>query len=238
MTKSKNKIIIIILILIVIAVIAVISVGMIYSKTNMKEHRVSFYSDDGTLLATEQVVHNMPATPPNNPTLTYGKIFKDWDTDITSVKKDLEIYPNYTDFTDKANVFALSGAYGKQGNTVVVPLVLCGDVYLSGFDISVNYDSNILELDSVFNEDGAVLYNTEAEGVIRINYVSINNTTADVDVCSLKFLIKGEAEQTDLKISAHSICANNDDETFYKPQSNLIDSTIYISPSMGGGFGD
>lgn len=231
---NKKSAIIIAIVLIVCSIIVFLSIRSFLGKS---EYEVSFYSDTGTLLAVEKINRNGTPTPPNNPQIQYGKIFQKWDTDFTNVKKDLDVYPECINFAGKANVFALPGSYGKHGGTVILPLSLCGDVCLSGFDISVNYDSEVLELESVFNEDGSIIYNTETEGVIRINYTSIENTVANVDICSLKFQIKGEVEKTDVSIVIESVCANNDDETFYAPETNLIDAAVYVLPNKGGVLG-
>ncbi|MBQ2972774.1 MAG: hypothetical protein IJE19_00315 [Clostridia bacterium] len=233
--NKKSAIIIAIVVLIVCSIIAFLSIRSFLGKS---EYEVSFYSDTGTLLAVEKINRNGTPTPPNNPQIQYGKIFQKWDTDFTNVKKDLDVYPESINFAGKANVFALPGTYGKHGDTVILPLSLCGDVCLSGFDISVSYDSNVLELESVFNEDGAVIYNTESKGVVRINYTSVENTLADVDICSLKFQIIGEVEKTDVAISIESVCANNDDETFFVPETNLINASVYVLPNKGGVLGD
>lgn len=230
---NKRSAIIIAIVSVALIAILVLLIRLLFLKS---EYEVSFYSDTGNLLAVEKVNRNGTPTPPINPQVKYGEIFQKWNVDFTTVKKNLKVYPESINITGKANVFALPGAYGKHGETVILPLTLCGEVCLSGFDISINYDSGVLEFVSVFNEDGAVICNTEKEGVVRINYTSIENTVADVDICSLKFQIKGEVDKTDLNISVNSVCANNDDETFYTPKINLIDAVVYVLPNRGGVF--
>lgn len=224
---------IIIVIAVALALAVAITASVIIFQSNA-EYEVVFHSDTGEVLAVETVKRNKTATPPEAPYMSYGNVFKKWDTDFTKVKEDLSISPETESFIDKANTFALSGAYGEKDDTVFVPFVLAGDVCLSGFDLSVNYDKAVLELESVFNEDGAIIYNAETEGVVRINYTSLENTVGDVDICSFKFKIKEEVEKTDLSITMNSICANKGDEELYTPESNLINSSVYILPSKGG----
>ena len=88
-----------------------------------------------------------------------------------SQKPDTTEKPNVSakpDTTKKPNVFAMSGAYGKKDGSVIVPLQLTGDVLLSGFDIIIKYDADALALESVFNEDGGIVYNSEKPGEVRI----------------------------------------------------------------------
>lgn len=217
------------------ALVAVVAIALSAIISTCKaEYEVSFHSDTGDVIAIETVERNDSVSPPNNPAVTYGYVFKKWDTDISKVKRDLDIHPETESFIGKKNVFALSGAYGAQNDTVYMPFVLCGDVCLSGFDAKISYDNNLLELESVFNEDGAIVYNKDTEGVLYINYTSFENTEADVDICSLKFRVKEEFEKTDIKTEIESICANGKDETFYTPEYNRIDASVYFLPNKGG----
>jgi len=221
---SKKRILIISVALVLVATI-VFGLTMMQSKA---KYEVVFHSDTGEVLAIETVKRNTTAIPPKSPEMTYGNIFQKWDTDLTNVKRNLDVYPETVTFTDKANVFALSGGYGIKDDTVFIPFVLRGDVCLSGFDVAIKYDKDILQLESVYDVDGAVIYNNETEGTVYLNYTSLENTVADVDICSFKFRIKKETEKTDIKIKIESICANKDDEVLYTPKSNLINSSVYI----------
>lgn len=220
--------------LIIFSFIAIIVIaGVMIGSFTRKECEVTFYSDDNEILLIDNINCFEQATPPQEPQMTYGKIFKSWDKDFSSVKKDMDIYPVTEDFSGKANVFALPGVYGNVGEYITVPFKLCGEVCLSGFDAAINYDNSILELESIFNEDGAVIYNAEKKGVIRINYVSVGNTIGDVDICTLKFKIKKYAETIDLSIEVNSVCANKNDSELYTPDTNIINSTIFVSEKSG-----
>lgn len=214
---------------------AIVIVLVIIGLQTKAEYEAVFHSDSGEILAIEKVKQNETPSPPDDPHLTYGYIFKKWDTDFIEVKEDLDIYPETVSFTGKANVFALSGGYGSQEDAVYIPFVLRGEICLSGFSVSVNYDKDVLKLESVYDADGAVIFNKETEGIVHINYTSLENTVADVDICSFKFRIKEDVEKTDLHITMESICANKNDETFYTPENNLIDASVYVLPKKGGG---
>lgn len=195
-------------------------------------YTVTFYSNDGTILKMESVDPHGSVTPPVEPQMAYGSVFVAWDSSFTDVTEDLEVRPLCAEFKGKTNVFTVSGAYGRVGETVVVPVRLCGDVCVSGFDITIRYDAEILKLKSVA-EDSAVVYNDETPGVIRLNYVSAENTVADVDVCFLQFEVLGDADFVSVSVEINGIYAFNDsmesqNDSMYIPDVNVIDGKVFV----------
>ena len=198
------------------------------------QYTVTFYSNDGTVLKIDSVEKGKTANPPAQPQMLYGTVFQSWDTDISSVTKNLEVRPICEDVKEKQNIFAIEGAYGKSGGTVIVPIRLCGEVCVSAFDMTISYDSNALDLISV-SEDGAVLYNDEMPGKIKLNYVSTDNTLADVDICFLEFSIKDPSGQSQVTLDMHSIYACQDsleseNDDLYVPEYTTINGTVYVLP--------
>lgn len=195
---------------------------------------VTFLSDDGTILKIDYVDKGASAVPPAEPKMSYGMIFQSWDADFSRVTRDLEIRPICQTVKDKTNALAIGGAYGKTGETVTVPAVLCGEVCTAGFDASITYDPQALELIGV-TADGGVMYNDEVPGLIRLNYVSMENTEADVDICRLQFRIKAESGTVPVGMELHSIYAcssgvDSEDDSMYVPESCLISGNVYVIP--------
>lgn len=193
---------------------------------------VTFYSNDDTILKIDYVEKGAAAVPPAEPQMSYGMVFQSWDTDFSKVTKDMEIHPICEDVKEKTNAFAVGGAYGRTGDTVTVPVTLCGRVCVAGFDATITYDPEALELTGV-TEDGAVLYNAEEPGVIRLNYVSVENTEADVDVCRLRFRIKADSGPIPVTMELHSICAcssgvDSQDDSMYVPEAYLIGGNVHV----------
>lgn len=224
--------------ILIIAIAAVVCVGiavgiLLFKSTSQddkydeKNYVVKFFSDNEALLKIDNVKSGKSAAPPVEPEVTYGSVFQKWDTDFSSVSKDLEVYPVCESFKDKENVFALAGAYGKKEDTVTTSLSLCGVVELSGFDITVEYDKECLLLESVFDNDPNIILNDSEPGKIKINYVSTENTTADVDICSFKFKITDSQKENPLNIKVNKVYANKGNE-LYSPKYNVINSYIYI----------
>lgn len=246
--KNKKLILAVIAAVAILAIVAIPGViwycssGVSNNETSEQEastspantYTVTFYSDDGTVLKIASVSENTAAVPPNEPVMSCGAVFKCWDKDFTCVNQDLDIYPVCENLNGKANVFAIEGAYGKIDSTVVLPVRLCGDVCVSGFDIIIRYDSERLELQSV-SEDGAVVYNSGTPGEIRINYVSVENTLGDVDICDLKFVVKTESGVVPVVIETKSIYACKDtlesmDDSLYIPDYCVIDGAVFVIP--------
>lgn len=244
---NKKKLWIIILILAVVLAAAIVSLiilgqreepgvdqGSNSNSVSKDQYTVTFYSNDGTVLKIDSVEKGKTANPPAQPQMLYGTVFQSWDTDISSVTKNLEVRPICEDVKEKQNIFAIEGAYGKSGGTVIVPIRLCGEVCVSAFDMTISYDSNALDLISV-SEDGAVLYNDEMPGKIKLNYVSTDNTLADVDICFLEFSVKAPSGQSQVTLDMHSIYAcqyslESENDDLYMPEYSTINGTVHVLP--------
>lgn len=193
-------------------------------------YTVTFYSNDGTVLKIDSVKEDSFATPPVNPVMTYGMVFKSWDTDFSKVTKDLEIHPVCEEIKGKPNVLAVQSRYSQKGGTVVVPIQLCGDVCVSGLDITVRYDQELLNLKAV-TEDKGVMFNDATPGIIKLNYVSTQNTVADVDVCYLQFYVNATEGEIPITIEINGIYAFEDEDktdVLNVPESTVIDGKIYV----------
>ena len=232
MTKklSKKTVIIscitIVCLIVIAALIILLGLKAKQDPREAKTYNVTFYSDNNTVLKIDNVIEHHSATPPVQPEMTYGNIFVKWNEDFTNVISDLEVHPETKTVRSEKNVFALSGAYGTNDSEIVVPLQLCGDVLLSGFELKVVYHPEKLELQSVFNVDGGILLNDEEAGVVKINYVSIENTVSDVDICTFKFKIKAETGEIPIKTNIISDYANDEDNR-YKIDYINVDSVVY-----------
>ncbi len=224
------------IVLSILLAIVIIAVGVVVVKNNdnKKECEVTFLSNDGTVLKVDVVTKGQSANPPVKPQMSYGTVFKSWDVDISRITSNVKVNSVCEDISKKENVFAIEGAYGKSDGTVIVPIRLCGDVCTSAFDLTINYDSDVLELTSV-KEDGGVIYNDETPGKINLNYVSVDNTTADVDICYLEFSIKSEIEQSVISLKMNKIYeydkkAQDDDVKMIVPKYTIVNGTVFVLP--------
>lgn len=209
----------------------VIVVGIVFTNfwLSKKVYEVTFHSDDNSIIKVDEVQRNDSAEPPVIPIAPNGKVFKKWDTDFAKVKGNLDIKAVYEETAGKPNVFALSGTYGAKEEYVHVPFQLCGNVCLSGFDLIIKYDSKVLKLDSVYNEDGGIVCNYEKPGQIKINYVSSVNTTGIVDICNFKFLIiSSEVKESPIELIIKKSCKFKDDEKIVDTEYSAINSSVFV----------
>lgn len=226
--KNKKGIILTVAICFVLVVTTVVLINVLNNKDT---YDVTFYSDTGVVLKVDVVQKHLSATPPNSPKITYGKVFKSWDTDFSDVTNDLDVYPVCEDVKGKTNVIAAQSVYSAKENTLTVPIQLCGNVCVSGLDITIYYDKNSLQLKSV-TEDGSVIYNDSTPGVVNLNYVSTENTTADVDLCNLQFLTGTSEGELPITIEVKSIYAFEDEskmDEMYIPDFTVINGAVYVN---------
>ncbi len=201
-------------------------------ETPKKTHTVTYYSDDDTVLKIESVLDHEAAQPPHDPEVSYGYIFERWDADLSDITQDIDVHPVCQDVREKKNVLAIPGVYVKSADTVTVPVRLCGEVCVSGFDMMIQYDPSMLSVLSL-KEDGAIVYNTDTPGIIRMNFVSVENTIGDVEICEIEFSVKAESGSIPISLEMKDIYACKDTldvqaDTLYVPEYTLVDGTVFI----------
>ena len=224
--KYRKKVITITLFIIAAATALALFSAYMTNKT----YSVTFYSDDNAVLKIDTVKLGDSALPPVEPQVTYGKVFLHWDCDITKVREDLAVYPVCEEIAEKTNVFAMSGAYGKKDDSVYIPLTLCGNVCVAGVELVVEYDPGKLELESVYDIDGAVLCNSETPGKILLNFVSAYNSTGDMDLCSFKFKIITDDSSVPVVASVDKLYAFDDADALVEENGCVVNANVYILP--------
>lgn len=197
-------------------------------KKEKNGRTVSYFSDDGSIVLIETVEQGESPTPPSLPELSDEHVFSRWNYSDANAEENVEVYPEYQTISDLPNAFALPGAYGVSGETVCLPLKLCGDVKLCGFDLTVEYNVDLLQLISIYDEDGSALINDEIPGTININYVSAENTIADVDICSFKFLVLSNDGEIPVTLKIKSVYAWDENETLCVPDYHNVDGCVYV----------
>lgn len=94
----------------------------------------------------------------------------------------------YQDVSEEENVVALEGTDGVLGQTVDVPLRLCGKVDLLGFDIRVFYNAAQLHFVDCVDPDPDLMFHCdETTGTILINYLRAGERDKRVDLGLLRF---------------------------------------------------
>lgn len=157
------------------------------------KYTVTFVDYDGTTLASEEVYEGSSANLPVNPTKS-GTSFLGWSGNYTNVCNDETVQAVYK---DDENVFVVSGATGNVGDTVTLLVSIDGTVNVCGFDITLNYDSN-LELIS-YDEDldlDVIANPNRIENGIILNFSSNTNKTKQRDIIEVTFRIKDTDKDT------------------------------------------
>lgn len=94
----------------------------------------------------------------------------------------------FLDVSDRENVIALDAFRADGGETVRVPLRLCGQVELCAVDLKISYDTERLKYVGCENDDDDLLVNCDADkGVILVNFVRIVNLEENFKFCDLLF---------------------------------------------------
>lgn len=94
----------------------------------------------------------------------------------------------FLDVGDRKNVIALDAFRANGGETVSIPLRLCGQVELCAVDLKISYDTERLKYVGCENDDDDLIVNCNAEkGVILVNFVRIVNLEENFKFCDLLF---------------------------------------------------
>jgi len=159
------------------------------------EFTVTFCDFDNTVLSKQTVkVGSMPVLP-ENPTLE-GNIFIGWDREFQSVSGDQTITAMYTD-ADSKNIFLLEVIPSADGKSVVVTLALQGAVEICGFDLRLNYNTQMFSLNNLdVSQDLYVVAKDDPdEGQIAFNYGAASNISKGKSVLSASFDVIGTSSQ-------------------------------------------
>lgn len=83
----------------------------------------------------------------------------------------LEPAPRRYEFVRKIDL-VLDDIYGSQGETVSLSLKVKGATNISGGDISIAYDKNVLKFDNMRSSIALYVYNADEPGLLRISFVN------------------------------------------------------------------
>ena len=200
-------------------------------KVINNKYTVNYVDADGTVLSTQTILEGSDATPPASPSMS-GMTFCGWSSSGENITCNTDIVAQYVDAT-KDNVFKVSNVQGNVGDIVTTSIYLDGIVKTCGFDLRLNYDSDVLEFVSTnadWNLD-IVAHHVENESLIKFNYGSSKNRTKKAKVIEVSFRIKDTTvSETTLGLQQVEVIAadetNNDVPT--KVNHTLIDGVVKI----------
>lgn len=165
-------------------------------------YTVTFYGYDGvTVWKTEKVPAGDSATPPDVPSDDVH-IFVGWEGVYTNVMADSAVYAMAKNLP---NVFTVSPATVKKGETVEITVRLGGAVRLCGFDMRLFYDARVLELVAVRKSgQGDIVAGAATDGEVRFNAMAPDGEeiTAETEILTLTFRAVGDTGKTVIRLSA------------------------------------
>ena len=191
-------------------------------------YTVTFLNDDKSIFKQVTVVSGEAPVSPGVPTMLQGYLFDGWDADLSSITKDMTVLPLSEKISNDKTVIALSDGYGVTGNSVSVPITLCGKVNVCCFEIKITYDKSLLQFIEFSNEDSGITVNCDSEnGIIYLNYISTQNTTGQVDLCDATFkLIATNDVQIPLNITVDIAVKITENDSYEKVDCDVRNGEI------------
>ena len=190
-------------------------------------YTVTFYDYDGTtILGTSTVADGKSATPPTNPTKA-GATFLGWNGNYANVTKNEIVVAVYD---DSKNIFTVESATGSVGDTVTLLVSVDGAVKTCGFDITIYYDNDVLELVSYDSDlDLDVVVNTEyLDNGVLLNFSAATEKTKSREIIALTFRIKDTtADATSVYVEMTSV-KEMDGSTIIDSTCEFVDGVVKI----------
>lgn len=192
---------------------------------------ITFLSVDGSVLGVQTVSPDEPLVPPAAPQLPAGYVFSHWSSDLSDVEGDMVVTAVANEIPADRNVIALAGGYCRKGESVELPLTLCGQVSICAIDMVITYNPDELEyIEALYTDDEALINCNPDKGEIYLNLLSANNIRGDVDLCKLVFKgIAATAGQSTVDITVKQTVQINEDESFSHPECYVIPAKVMIT---------
>lgn len=168
-------------------------------------------------------------------------VFSGWadaqgDTKPEDAAQD-DALARYRDVSQMENVLALPTAYAEKGQTVVLPLSLCGQVELCAFDLRITYDKNRLTYIGCENADDMLMVNGKPdEGVVRINALSVSNLKQAMELCQLQFeVITQQSSRSEIYIQVVEAVRLGEDGQIVICDADAVHGVLHLNEDKEGG---
>lgn len=159
---------------------------------------VTFVSDDGSVIAAEQVKSGESAKLPANPEKA-GFVFAGWEGEYKNVTADQTVKAVFV-AEDAKNIFVIDSVDASKGDTVTVTMHLQGNVEVVDYDMELDYDKDALEVTAVSNRRMMASTVNHVDGKIFLNYSDFENYYDEDDVMSITVKVKEGTTATDAMI--------------------------------------
>ncbi len=160
-------------------------------------YTVTFAYQDGTTIETKHVKEGRGVYPPE---FNAPGVFQGWSKPINNVKADTEVHPLYYTIADE-NLFCFDSVYVKEGDEFTIKLILTGEVNISSAELTVSYDTNVMEFAGTNGENHCSISN-EGDGKLIVCLNSDEPIKEETLVSEIKFkALKKDVYSTQIDLS-------------------------------------
>jgi hypothetical protein len=226
------------LIAVIIAVVVILAITAIFwtgrlpdNVTGVGGERFTFIyrAEDGAILE-QKGASDTDFLPEREVPVLPGKVFAGWDKDLTGAGEYLDTTAKYVDVRNDDHVVALPAVYGSKSAALKLPLKILGMVDLCGMDITLSYDTSLLDFAGHEQDDIGVTVDSDTEpGLIYVRFVSAANASGEIDLSVLSFKVKGEEKtDTDIRVFVKDTVRLDGENNIVPAPYNVLDGKLYI----------
>lgn len=144
MTEKKKQSIFVLLIVGVL-LIGIVTSGIIWLSSSIKnKHVVKFYDENNILIVEYKVKDGKSAFFDKSLAVLENSVFKGWDKNLSSITEDTEVHPVYQSIAKDPNAFYIDTYYVNGGDNVWIDLKIGGVIDATTAKIGIAYDSDVL----------------------------------------------------------------------------------------------
>ena len=174
------------------------------TKPQPPKFTVVFQGSQGTELARQQVTAGSSAIPPELTQNGDGIVFRGWSKHLYNIQKDTQVTPVYEDLRLSANAFYMDAAYALPGEDVTMTLWLSGNVRLSGIELTLSYDKDVLRNFRCDVEGSPFRIVSTTEDSVTLRLESPDNLTEAMAAATIHFTVsKDRADVARTTIQIH-----------------------------------
>ena len=161
-------------------------------------YTVTFAYQNGEVIATKQVKEGRGVYPPEFN--ASGIVFQGWSKPINNINADIEVHPLYYPVSDE-NLFCFDAVYVKEGEEFTIKLMLTGNVNISSAELTVSFDTNVMEFVGLTGENRCTVSN-EGDGKLLISLKSDEPIKAETLLSEIKFkALKKDVYSSQIELS-------------------------------------
>lgn len=222
------------------AVIAILLSGILISggiliyrqltKPELPKYTVEFTGSQGAVLSQQQVTAGSCAIPPKLQQDNDAIVFRGWSKHLYNIQKDMTVTPVYKDLRQATNAFYMDSAYALPGEEMEMTLWLGGNVRLSGIELTLSYDKDVLQNFRCEAEGSPFRIVATGEDSVTLRLDAGDNLTEATAVATVRFTVSKDRAD----VARTSILINMADPVLtvsgaqVGTGSNAIHGDIYI----------